>query len=395
MSTNGVKAMQKSGGVIQYLIGLSFAPPTNTAQLVAHDLIWFNDLKNEFRVNEPLASETDPVKVKAKSEIHLIVGKKEEDLVGQDLADLETWLIELLPLEALKQKVNSLREDLQDLAGDAAWKKILPTLANQVATATEGQLRPEARRLQQELHWRTSIQPQAQNTRLKLMFRVIAMFALILILGCVRTVIFSFTGVIVIAGVFGALISCIQRIQSADLASSRATSMTNHDGLTLGVTISPLLGGIFAVVFVLALLAGSITPGFVIPEVTVLPTNCVCVGFSNAPSQLANRTEGVHQPGISPVGEHAEPKPAPPPTNNLNLTTGQGRTTNLQTTNALAVEGRHVARADSLRFAFFGLNLCFTSGKDVVLLILWAFVAGFSERLVPDLLTRLGEAKKS
>ena len=177
MNTNGVKAMQKSGGVIQYLIGLSFAPPTNTAQLVAHDLIWFNDLKNEFRVNEPLASETDPVKVKAKSEIHLIVGKKEEDLVGQDLADLETWLIELLPLEALKQKVNSLREDLQDLAGDAAWKKILPTLANQVATATEGQLRPEARRLQQELHWRTSIQPQAQNTRLKLMFRVIAMFA--------------------------------------------------------------------------------------------------------------------------------------------------------------------------------------------------------------------------
>ena len=226
---------------LQFINDKTFPPPMNTAKLDADDLIWFNDLKNQFKVIEPPASETDPFKIKAREEVRRVIGKNDGDLVAQDLADLETWLIELLPLEDLKQKVNSLRDDLRDMAGDDGWKKIQPTLTNQVSTATEAQLRPEARRLQQELHWRAAVQPRAQSVRLVLMVKVLGMFTCILAATLLVAVLgrVSLEMVVFLAGTLGALISVIQRIQSADLTSSRANSLVKGDQLNLGVMISP------------------------------------------------------------------------------------------------------------------------------------------------------------
>jgi hypothetical protein len=44
---------------------------------------------------------------------------------------------------------------------------------------------------------------------------------------------------------------------------------------------------------------------------------------------------------------------------------------------------------------FFNLPVIFVSGRDLALFFLWMFLAGFSERLVPDLLTKVAEQKKS
>lgn len=368
---------------IQVLKDTAFAPPANSAPLDNDDLVWFNDLKNQFKILEPGVPNTDSVKFRAKQIINDVTAKPTANLNGQDLADLETWLIELLPLEDLKQKVPSLRDDYRDTIGDDAWNKILPTLTNQVATADEKSLRAEARRLQQDLHWRASIQPEAQRIRVMLMVRVVGVFASVaaFVLLMIWLNIATLGGVIVIAGTLGALISCIQRIQVADLCSSRATSMAKSDRLTLGVVISPLLGAVFALLLVLLLLAKQVTPGFVIPDVTITSsTNSI----NSTPTNIS-------------IGG---PKPPSPSNQIATPTTNLGKAVLIESGNPTSVETQPLSTGKSSNMGgfnheLFSLRLYFATGKDLVLLILWAFVAGFSERLVPDLLTRIAETKKS
>jgi hypothetical protein len=376
--------------IVKAIEDKAFAPPVNTARLEGDDLVWFNDLKNQFKVIEPPANETDPVRIKAKDEIRRVIGKNDGDLVGQDLADLETWLLELLPVEDLRQKVNSLRGDWQEMCGEDAWSKILPTLTNQVSTADEKTLRAEARRLQQELHWRASIQPEAQKIRATLMLKVMGMFIAVLIFALlmVEFELSTLGGIVIIAGAMGALISCIQRIQSADLCSSRATSLAKSDRLTLGVTISPMLGGIFAILLVLLLLARQVTPGFVIPDVKVSgPSNFASTNGTNATSESSNAISGTNEPAITGSAASGEQKLA---IASANVGKGAGVMSN---TGKVQAPGKEI-ESDVCTYDFFHLKLNSTTGKDLALLILWAFVAGFSERLVPDLLTRLANSKK-
>jgi hypothetical protein len=48
-----------------------------------------------------------------------------------------------------------------------------------------------------------------------------------------------------------------------------------------------------------------------------------------------------------------------------------------------------------MALANFFLETAPKSGKDFALLLIWSFIAGFAERLVPDTLMRLVNQKKS
>ena len=343
-------------------------------------LTWFDTLRNQYQ--SAVAAEPQPslVQAKAREEVEKILTKTTEELTTQDVFTLEDWLLELLPLEQLMTRVYSLRDDFLEVFGESAWGKISPELLPKVADAEPKKLVAEAQRLQECLHWQSSIRPWAHQIRQRMMFGIF--LVLLVVLPIVSIVIWwsgwYLPGVLLIIGVLGGTVSSIQRIQGADLANSRALTIARHDGLFLGVIISPLLGGIFSLLISLMLIAGAVTPGLLIPDLTLnrlikISNNAVC-------EQTLN--DATLQKTSSTIQEVN-------PNNQLESVS------NSQASIAEDPSNPQATKPGSCQFDYMGLSLCFAHGKDLAILIMWGFCAGFFERLVPDMLTRLALPKKN
>ena len=341
--------------------------------LDAASTAWLYELKNTFLALEPLAAPT-PAQIIAREAIKKIIEREPASFTQQDIFDLEDWLIVLRPDPSLKQWVNSLRDEYADVFGADEYQKIFPSLVSQVSTASNVDLQAEARRLQEELHWQSAIQPWAQRKRLSLMVQVLTTMGIVLaflltvwILGhfCPFIAKLKFVSVLFLMGALGAGISAIQRIQSADLATSRAIANTRYNAISLGVAIAPLQGAIFAMILTILLLTGVAGPGAVVPQMTLQGTESTAAVNPNVLSVAGtNDTLAVQMDAT-------------------NLTA----ITNLVTSQAPSKESK-------FKVEFFNLSLWFETGKDLAILMICAFLAGFIERLVPDMLSRLADQQK-
>ncbi len=385
-------------------------------------LVWFNEIKNKALAVMPAAPAAGSPPAKAVVEINRVLAVPADQLTQQEVFDLEDWMMGLLPLEDLKQWVNSLREDYREAFGSEAYQRIQPTLLAQVSAVTAAtitDLQSEARRLQQELHWQAAIQPQAQRKKegmiLGLFFVVLGILSV-----CVLTWGWSVLGLgegqvqfgalVVMMGALGGFISSVQRVSSAEIGTSRAITATRHDRFALSVIMSPMQGAIFAVLLALVLVGRLTPPGSVVPDVSLGTTNCPCA--TNPPaaivgSNLTSRVVSV-MPDTNSPGAGTNPI-AGVPTNSqsisTNLPAGSSNppaasspppvapTTNAVVGGPTRASGSS-ATGEKCRYPFFMMWLCFGSGKDVALLLLWAFLAGFSERLVPDTLSKIADKAK-
>ena len=341
--------------------------------LDAASTAWFYELKNTYLALEPLAAPT-PAQTIASDTIKKIIAREPAEFTQQDIFDLEDWLIVLRPDPSLKQWVNSLRDEYADVFGADEYQKIFPSLVSQVSTASNVDLQAEARRLQEELHWQSAIQPWAQRKRLSLMVQVLSTVGIVLgflltvwILGhfCPFIAKLKFVSVLFLMGALGAGISAIQRIQAADLATSRAIANTRYNEISLGVAIAPLQGAIFAMILTILLLTGVAGPGAVVPHMTL------------------QRLEGpgeLNPPAMTVAGTNDAPALQMDATNPV-------AATNL-------VESQTSPKEPKIKMEFFNFDLYFETGKDLAILLICAFLAGFIERLVPDMLSRLADQQK-
>ena len=154
-------------------------------------------------------------------------------------------------------------------------------------------------------------------------------------------------GSVALAGIVGGCVSMLQRIQSAPTEGDALYNLAALTNGWRGVSLSPLYGAIFAsLLFVL--FAAGILEGSVFPKIET-------VGSEKTQPATATTTTNTT----------ATAAPAATPTPNETLRTGI-----LQVKDFLKETGPK----DGVSFA---------------LLMIWSFIAGFAERLVPDTLNRL------
>lgn len=158
-------------------------------------------------------------------------------------------------------------------------------------------------------------------------------------------------GSVAFAGIVGGCVSMMQRIQSAP---SEGDALFNLAALTngwRGLSLSPLYGGIFASLLFILFAAG-LLQGSAFPKI-----------------ETATGLQVVENPADQPV-----PNPTPQPAASPSPT--PDRRTETQRTGILHVKDflKETGPRDGVSFA---------------LLMIWSFIAGFAERLVPDTLNRL------
>jgi hypothetical protein len=161
-------------------------------------------------------------------------------------------------------------------------------------------------------------------------------------------------GSVAFAGIVGGCVSMLQRIQSAP---SEGDALFNLASLTVGwrgLSLSPLYGGIFASLLFILFAAG-ILQGSIFPKIATATNNQTAA--NSTPSPAADQPA----PTTPPTGA-AVPTPTP--------------LTDTQIIGILQIKDflKQTGPKDGVSFA---------------LLIIWSFIAGFAERLVPDTLNRL------
>ena len=166
-------------------------------------------------------------------------------------------------------------------------------------------------------------------------------------------------GSVAFAGIVGGCVSMLQRIQSAP---SEGDALFNLAALTTGwrgLSLSPLYGGIFAsLLFVL--FAAGVLQGSVFPKI-----------------QTLERPDAV-QPQPDPGGKSITPQ-----------LTAASETPANQTPAALTSNPVPSDEDQILKVKDFLKKTGPRDGVAFALLMIWSFIAGFAERLVPDTLNRL------
>jgi hypothetical protein len=167
-------------------------------------------------------------------------------------------------------------------------------------------------------------------------------------------------GSVAFAGIVGGCVSMLQRIQSTPTEGDALFNLAALTNGWRGLSLSPLYGGIFAsLLFVL--FAGGILKGSVFQTIETL----------KKPAEAVRTTP---EDAAAP-----DKKPAPAPTEVKQEQKPDSAVAPLPAPDANEV----------LRIKDFLTHTGPSDGVSFALLLIWSFIAGFAERLVPDTLNRL------
>ena len=281
----------------------------------------------------PVPDPNDAVALKAAVDAKAIVARH-PDIGWKDIYVLEIAVVRLQSLEKLRRRAWAIRTKYKQAVAPEVYAAYENSKPPEPATAQLADLRADIEKILEEFHWlyTTGRARDERFRRTKELLVEIGALLAAIVVGLSFLGNFSVLGVIAISGMAGALMSIIRRLQDVGLKS-----LSTSDPI---MDLSGLDAGFIGIA--IALFSGAIF--------AVLLYMLFIAGMSNiagelVPKIVANGT----RPGCA-----------------------------------------------GLSFTDFASCTGPASGIDFAKLVIWSFIAGFAERLVPDVLDRIAQkASKS
>lgn len=196
---------------------------------------------------------------------------------------------------------------------------------------------------------------------------------------------------VALAGIVGGCVSTLQRIQSAPSEGDALFNLAALNNGWTGLSLSPVYGGIFAsLLFVL--FAAGVLKGAVFPEIHTPPRRSLPVATASpTPTPTPTPTPSpTPTPAVSSLPTAATDFDAAQSLAALSLSVAQATPSPSDPANQDATKVSAAPDSETiLRVKTFLENTGPVDGVAYALLIVWSFLAGFAERLVPDTLNRL------
>ena len=309
----------------------------------------------------------------ARSKYRSIAGQKEYDeYLASKPPDLTAILIKPSALKSDNEENNSSPPAVVPPPAEPPEQPSMVTGAE--LEIVQRVLRADIRYLLSKFYLYYAMLPMREGLREQLTNRAVKMTLIILITITILAVIslgglnyflsggrfdavFGLTGVfgitvgsVVLAGIVGGCVSMLQRIQSAPTEGDALFNLAALTNGWRGVSLSPLYGAIFAALL-FVLFAAGVLEGSVFPKIETVGSEKTQPAATTLTAP-ANATENAAAAVATPTPNETQ-------------------------------------RAGVLQVKDFLKETGPKDGVSFALLMIWSFIAGFAERLVPDTLNRL------
>ena len=214
-------------------------------------------------------------------------------------------------------------------------------------------------------------------------------------------------GVVVAAGCVGGLMSMLQRILNAP---NEGDALFNLASLTNGwrsIFLAPLTGAVFSVLL-FVLFAGGVLKGTVFPDIYTpsgrfgsisqirqtappdsSPSPSPSPAVKRTPAQLPDEPGAPTSSDATPATPSNSPKVKPSPESTKSPVATPTASVSPSPSPSPSPTSTATDNRNAIAFSDFIQQTGPTSGINYALLIIWSFLAGFLERLVPDALSKL------
>lgn len=337
--------------------------------------------------------------------------RMKHQLTWSDIYTFDLTLVNFRPAENLIRKAYDARARYRSVAGQKEYDEYLASKPLDLGSVQleqgndppkpnvliERELRADIRYLLSKFYLYYALLPMREGLRDQLTKRAVQMTAGVVVLVGIAIAINiggskiipgldEYSAVVItvltvmLAGIVGGCVSMLQRIQSSPTDGDALFNLAALTSGWRGIMLSPVYGGIFAFLL-FVLFAGGVLNGAVFPTI-ITPQRMPTAAATPAPAVGASRT-----PTSTPSPASAASPTNPPLTQPTNAATPAAATASGSETPSPTPTP--APRGGVLQVKQFLKETGPASGVSFALLVVWSFLAGFAERLVPDTLNRL------